>query len=314
MSSTPQDVSIDIRRLRYFMAICEHGGFSKAASAIGIAQPALTRQIKLLEEEVGLPLVTRTGRGAGPTAQGELLLKRMSPHIAGLEDAVLEVRRRFSLLEGHVALGMCPTIAPFFRAELESWAGAAAPRASLSIIEAYSGDLQQLMETGRIDLALTYKPARPNGIAATELFSERLMLVSAAAQRAMQRAVRLKDIARLRLVLPSRIHELRRIIDGAFEGQGLKLTADLELDSLDAVKSLLRKRAPQYHTILPARSVRRESEAGLLRAQPIASSEMVRTIAVTRAGANPASPIVGAVHEKIMDLAGSICPPGGFIA
>ena len=55
--------SVDLRRLRYFIAVCDHRGFSRASSAAGVAQPALTRQVKLLEKQLGLPLITRTGRG-----------------------------------------------------------------------------------------------------------------------------------------------------------------------------------------------------------------------------------------------------------
>ena len=77
---TVENISIDVKRLRYFIAVCNHGGFSHAANVIGVAQPALTRQIKLLEQELGLTLITRNGRGAGPTEEGRFLLARSIEH------------------------------------------------------------------------------------------------------------------------------------------------------------------------------------------------------------------------------------------
>lgn len=82
----------DARRLGYFVAVCQHGGISKAASAIGIAQPALTRQIRLLEQELDVQLFRRSGRSAEPTDAARHFLERIKPHIAGIEQALAEIR------------------------------------------------------------------------------------------------------------------------------------------------------------------------------------------------------------------------------
>lgn len=82
----------DVRRLGYFVAVCEHGGISKAATAIGVAQPALTRQIRLLEQELGTLLFKRSGRSAEPTDAAQNLLERIKPHMAGIEHALSRVR------------------------------------------------------------------------------------------------------------------------------------------------------------------------------------------------------------------------------
>jgi hypothetical protein len=80
------------RRLGYFLAVCEHCGISKAASAIGVAQPALTRQIKLLEEELDTQLFRRSGRSAEPTDAALHLMERIKPHIEAIEQARVEIR------------------------------------------------------------------------------------------------------------------------------------------------------------------------------------------------------------------------------
>ncbi|MDH2344201.1 LysR family transcriptional regulator [Bradyrhizobium sp. SSUT77] len=93
-TSELEKAEIDLRRLRYFLAVCEHGGFSRASNSIGIAQPSVTRQIKLLEKEIGLPLINRKARGAEPTDEGRLLLEKSRQHIAELDNLVHEIRSR----------------------------------------------------------------------------------------------------------------------------------------------------------------------------------------------------------------------------
>lgn len=80
------------RRLGYFLAVCEHCGISKAASAIGVAQPALTRQIKLLEQELDVQLFHRSGRSAEPTDAARHLVERIKPLMAAIEQALAEIR------------------------------------------------------------------------------------------------------------------------------------------------------------------------------------------------------------------------------
>ena len=87
-SAAIDNFAIDLRRLRYFIAVCDHGSISRAASIIGMAQPALTRQIQLLEKETGLSLIHRTGRGAAPSQQGRFLLDRSRAHIESLDTLV----------------------------------------------------------------------------------------------------------------------------------------------------------------------------------------------------------------------------------
>jgi DNA-binding transcriptional LysR family regulator len=281
---------IDVRRLKYFIAVCNNGGFSRASNAIGIAQPALTRQVKLLEKEIGLPLVIRTGRGAEPTAEGRFLLARSVEHLEGLDNIVRELKQRYSRLSGQAVLGICPTIAPFFLQKLQDHIRTNCPGLSLSVIEAYSGDLKHLIAGNRLDLALTYRPSGRNGLAYTELFSERLVLVAGYAPEMPDRPYRLKELSGLRLVLPSRIHELRLIIDRVCRQKSVSLKPELELDSLEAVKTLLLKKPLQYHTILPAYCVSHAVESRRYSQFEIAEKEMMRTIAVVmpRKSRNPA--------------------------
>jgi DNA-binding transcriptional LysR family regulator len=270
---------IDVKRLRYFIAVCKHGGFSHAAGIIGVAQPALTRQVQLLERELGLKLIARNGRGATPTEEGRFLLARSSEYLEGLDNLLVELKERFSRIKGQAVIGICPTISPFFLDDLKSHVAANGPDFSLSVVEAYSGDLKSLMNSGRLDLALTYKPSTNLGGNHVELFSEQLVLVSEFQLDVPQRAYQLSELERLKLILPSRIHELRLIIDSVCRRRGVLLRPDLELDSLDVVKAFL-KRPLRLYTILPAFSVQNEVQGRQFSQYVIDDPDMIRTISI----------------------------------
>ena len=276
---------IDVKRLRYFVAVCQYGGFSHAANVIGVAQPALTRQVQLLEREIGLKLITRNGRGAKPTEEGRFLLARSAEYLDGLDNLYSELKQRFSQMRGQAVVGICPTISPFFLQDLRTYVAANSPDLSLSVVEAYSGDLKNLMNSDRLDLALTYKPSSSLGGRHVELFSERLVLVSGFQPEVPQRSYQLSELERLKLILPSRIHELRLIIDAVAKRKGVLLRPDLELDSLDAVKTFL-KRPLHFFTVLPAYCVQEEVETRQFSRYVIEDHDMLRTISIV----TPAKP------------------------
>jgi DNA-binding transcriptional LysR family regulator len=305
---TAEPTSIDMKRLKYFIAVCHNGGFSRAASAIGIAQPALTRQIKLLEKQIGLPLVTRTRQGAAPTEEGKYLLVRAVEHVESLESMLREVKHKFSKLNGQVVLGICPTISPLFLDDLKAYLAASSPNLKLSVIEAYSGDLKNLMKSRRLDLALTYKPSKSTGIRYIELLSEKLVLVSCYRANAQRGSYSLADLVGLKLILPSRMHELRLIIDRILHRNGISLQPELELDSLDAVKALLTKRSKGYFTILSAHSVRHEVESKQFSQYEIAAPApgMWRTIALVTPPKVRNEAIISHLRHRICERANVI--------
>lgn len=291
--------AIDLRRLRYFIAVCDHGGISRASASVGISQPSLTRHIKLLEEELGFALLNRNGHGVGPTEQGRFLLDRARPLLEGIEDAIREARRRVSTLSGEVALGVCPTIAPLFLDEVSTQLRSTHPSVRLNVVEAYSGDLASMMGHGTIDLSLTYRPTEPRGVIVHDLVSEPLVLVTPPGLGEDIARCSLANVGTLDLILPSPIHELRRIIDSVSRRRGVMLVPDIELDSLSAVKSLLLASGARHATILPLNSVLREIADGRLRGTAIDDPLMMRTVAVVMPSKRRNATLVEAVSGLI---------------
>ena len=270
---------IDIRRLRYFLAVCDHGGFSRAAVAIGVAQPALTRQIQLLEQELGVELVIRNGRNALPSEAGQALLAEARPHLEGLDQLVDRIRRDFSEGPTRVTLGICPTITPLFLARITENLRQSGTNIDLTVIEAYSGDLRNLMTSGGLDLAISYRPAGEITQRSIDLLTERLVLVTSVPV-ANPAPVNLAEALCERLILPSPIHQLRRIIESVAAARGLTLSPALELDSLGAVKAMLDNRSNGLSTILPYHSVCEDAAKGRFHLRLIDDPDMIRTIAL----------------------------------
>ncbi len=240
----------------------------------------------MLEQELGLPLFTRNGRSAVPSEAGQSLQAEVRRHIEGLDAVVGRLRRDFAAAPLRVTLGICPTIAPLFLDPVQDALRGQPGSPALQVIEAYSGDLRSLMRAGQLDLALTYAPpAEAEDVRATPLLSERLVLAGGLA--GLPDRMTVPDLARLKLILPSRIHALRRIIDATCAARGLTLVPALELDSLGAVKAMIADPAAGYATILPLHSVLREAEAGAFALRLIDDPGMLRTIALLVPAAAP---------------------------
>lgn len=303
----PDVPPVDLRRLRYFLAVCEHGGISRAAAALGMAQPALSRHIQLLEKEIGMPLFKRSGKGTEPSAQGRHLLAAARDQLRLLDDAVRGVRERFAAPAAHVRLGVCPTIAPLFVDVVTARVREHQPTLVLSVLKAYSDDIQNLLRQHQLDLALTYSCGSMPGFASTDLFAERLVLVLGRGHaESGRRSCALAEIAAMRLILPSRGHALRRIVDDLGERRGIPLCPDLELDSLETVRSLLAEPASQFCTILPVNSASLGLVDDCFPIREIDDPDMYRTIALVRPAASRPEDAVDLVAEQVLERAAEL--------
>src|SRR4051812_28063648 len=108
---------MDLTRLRYFMAVAEGGSFSRGAAALHLSQPALSRQVLLLEEEVGQALLVRTGRGAGPTEAGLALLGHARGIFELADKAEADMRERQASPRGRITVGLPPRVAHVLTAD-----------------------------------------------------------------------------------------------------------------------------------------------------------------------------------------------------
>jgi DNA-binding transcriptional LysR family regulator len=268
---------MDLKQLKTFIRVAETGSLSKASDRLRLAQPALSRHIKLLEDAIGVPLFVRSGRGMLLTDAGQQLLSRVAGLVYQLESSITEVRLSGVKPSGTVAFGMMPTVAYFLAARLMRRVAEEMPEVSLRVVEGYAGHLIDWLQRGEIDATLLYGPASDFHARTTSLAFEELVLVGpATADAGHADYISTKSLAGLDLVLPSRPHGLRAVAEAAARKARVALNVRYEADSFHVLKELVELGLGT--TLLPRSAIRREEEAGLLHATRVRHPKIMREI------------------------------------
>jgi LysR family transcriptional regulator, hydrogen peroxide-inducible genes activator len=168
---------ITLRQLRYFDALAIHGRFGRAATACGISQPALSMQIKELEEVLGAALVERGARQARLTSFGEDAVLRVREILRSVDEMGDLARASRDRLAGRLRIGMIPTIAPYFLPTAIANIGRRHPELDIHVREALTTTLIQELLEGRLDAAVVALPVSEPSLAEVALFKEHFLLV-----------------------------------------------------------------------------------------------------------------------------------------
>ena len=234
---------MDLKQLEYFVRVAELGSFTKAAIALDIAQPALSRQVRLLEVELRQNLLTRNGRGALPTEAGKLLLAHGRGILHQVERAREELGRVRGALAGRVAVGLPSSLARVLTVPLTRAFRAEMPDATLSISEGLSVAMQESLVNGRLDIAVLYNTQPGSEVDISPLLEEDLLLVQARPPGLLEDPaagpVTLKDVAQLPLVIPSRPNAIRMHVESEMANLGCRLKIALEIDGVSAILDLV---------------------------------------------------------------------------
>ena len=169
--------NLTLRQLRYFDALAEHGHFGRAADVCAISQPALSVQIKELEESFGAPLLERTTRRVRLTSFGEDVLVRVREILRSVDELGDMARAAQSGLTGRLRLGVIPTIAPYLLPALLREVKATFPDMSLMVRETMTANLLAELHAGRIDTAIVALPVSEPAFTEVPLWSEEFVLV-----------------------------------------------------------------------------------------------------------------------------------------
>ena len=268
---------MEISQLRTLIHVAELGSLSKAADRLHIAQPALSRQMRLIEEELGVRLLGRHGRGMTLTDHGQDVLRHALRVIAELEEIRATVSDEDAPLRGHVAIGMPPTVADILSEPLVSAFRDNHPDATLRIVSAYSGYLLDWMQRGEIDASVLYDPKSARTLRIQPLLEEVLFLIGPpGAGLSEDVPVDFAALDRQRLLLPSAGHGLRAILDKCAAERGFSLFVPVEADSYSTLKSLVGRGHGQ--TILPRAPIHRDLSVGDLCAAPLCNPVPMRRL------------------------------------
>ena len=234
---------MDLKQLEYFVRVADLGSFTRAAAALDIAQPALSRQVRQLEVELRQTLLVRNGRGATPTEAGKLLLEHSRGILHQVQRAREELGRVRGALAGRVAIGLPTSLARVLTVPLTRQFRAQMPDASISIGEGLSTTLQDGLINGRLDVAVLYNAQPAEEIDLLPFTEEELVLVTARAPGLAEDPppgpIALKALAAVPLVIPSRPNAIRMHVESAMAGIGCRPSIALEIDGVSAILDLV---------------------------------------------------------------------------
>ncbi len=302
---------MDLKQLEYFVRVAELGSFTRAAAALNVAQPALSRQVRQLEVELRQNLLTRNGRGAAPTEAGKLLLEHGRGILHQVERAREELGRVRGALAGRVAIGLPPSVAKAMAVPLIREFRKRMPDATLSISEGLSVGMQEALVTGRLDIALLYNAAPSPDVELTPLLEEPLFLVQhhtgKASPAARARPVPLREVATLPLVIPSRPNAIRMLVETEMANLGCRPQVALEIDGVAAILDLVEDGAG--NAVLSRNAVATSARPQAFSLRPIGSPNLRSKLLTAMSSQRPATLTQKAALQLIQEMAHKLLAP-----
>ena len=267
---------MDMRQLAAVVAVADLGTVSRAASTLGLAQPSVTRQIKLLEGELGVALFDRTHRGMTLTVSGEILVDHARRAMLELDRAQAEIRPERAAISGVVNVGLLESIAELVAGPLVEAVAARHPGIELRLLTAYSGHLQQWLEDGELDLTFLYDRAPSPTVQVVPVVQEELWAVAPPGSGlAPDTPITVAELIAHPLVLPTQGHGLRALLDEAILPTA-HVRPVAQVNSMALQKALVV--GGHGWSVLPASGVAALVSAGQLTAAPIGSPAVVRQV------------------------------------
>ena len=271
------EAHLDVKQLKALVTVVEVGSVTRAAELLRLVQPAVTRQIRTLEHELGVPLFERTRHGMRPTAAGVSLADRARRALTELDRARAELAPAPGVVTGIVSIGLLESTADLLTEPLVSAVLRDHPGIELRVLTAYSGHLQQWLDDGDLELSLLYNLASSPSLNVTPVVREQLwVLAPSSAGLCAGQPVPMTRVAAQPIVMPAPGHALRTLIDRAAAQAGAEINIAVQTNSMTLQKQLVR--GGHGWTILPAAGIGRDVAEGFLSAAPLTEPEVWRSI------------------------------------
>ncbi|MFI8306624.1 LysR family transcriptional regulator [Streptomyces sp. NPDC085927] len=290
---------MDVKQLKALVTVAEVGSVTRAAELLHLVQPAVTRQIRTLEEELGVPLFQRTRQGMRPTDAGQIMVDRARRALSELERARAEVQPRSGQVTGIVTVGLLESTSDLLAEQLVAAVGRAHPGVDLRLMTGYSGHLQQWLDEGDLDLTLLYNLDSTPSLNARPLVRERLWAVApASAGLRADNPVAFAEVAAHPLVMPASGHALRTLIDAAAARSDSTMGVTVQTNSMRVQKQLVL--AGHGWTILPGVGIAEDVANGSLSAAPLCEPDVWRSIVLGTARYGRVPPAVAVVARALV--------------
>lgn len=292
---------LDSRRLFYFQQVARLKSFTAAEAALDITQSTLSRQIQLLEIDVGDTLLLRNGRGVELTSAGRLLLEQADQIIVDMVKVREAIQHSKARTSGRVSIAASRPFTTNYLPSIITKFSGEFPDVDVTVFEASTGQVHQYLADSEVDLAVVLHNPNSNLIQTEPLLKEELFLVVRSDQEiAKERNVFRADLIRLPILLPAALHGTRYILDRYFTEGGVEPRSQVHLDSVSLMKAMIASDA--FCAILPTSACKAELDKGSLAAIPL-RPKLTRTLYLAwrreRARTRAASKLVEYVHDAI---------------
>ncbi len=288
-------MSLDVRRLRYFVAIVEARSLSRAARELNVAQPALSQHVLAMEAELGVVLLHRGAKGVQPTEEGLRLLEEAHHLLERFGTLSDRVRGTSVGPSGMVRVGMPGTISEQIGTTLVEAARLQHPQVRIRIVEAMSGFVLDWLRGNVVDLAFLYDVPEEKSIHVRHVLTEEIYLFgSAAAHNSLAPdELTLSEVLALPLIVPSPSHGLRHLIDLTARSIGRRIEPEVEIDSYRQIKQLVAR--GNGFGLLPLVAIRADVEEGRFRSWRVVKPALRRRVLLAYRADIPLSTAVRAV-------------------
>ena len=302
---------MELRQLRYFVAIVDHGSLSRAARVLHIAQPALTQQIRQLEDEMAAQLLHRSAQGVIATDAGKVFYEHALAILKQVQDAKQAVAQSTDKPSGTVALGIPQSVSNALALPLLNAVRSTYPEITLQLTEELTGNLITQLKSGRINLAVLFDDGQLSSFAATPMIEEEMMYITRAKSQygvAGRKSVPLARAIQAPLILPGLAHGVRPRIESLVRSQGMSLDNVIEINSVAILKSAIL--ADFGATILPVAPLLADIERGEMVAHRIVGERISRTLALCASRNIPLTTAAAAVEQLVLDVTDQLCRSG----
>lgn len=293
---------MDLRQLKYFVAVVQAKSFTAAAEKLHVSQPALGLQIRNLEEAAKVKLLDRHSRGVLPTEAGQVLLDHAQLILRQFEQTRQALENVGREPVGNVAIAVTPTIARNLVPTIISRCHEQVPQVLLSVFEGLSRELIRGVSESRFDICFTSNRREAKTLRLSELFEEDHYFVGPSnSPFSATEDIDLETALSLPLFLPGHPHGLRAIVENAAASHGFDVTVKLETNSTPMKRDMVV--AGLGHTIMPFGAIRKEFDEGTVFARRIVNPGLTRRIYLGRRKDGPRSQATDAVYDIIVRLA-----------
>jgi LysR family nitrogen assimilation transcriptional regulator len=300
---------MNLRQLESFVRVAELGSFSKAARVLDIAQPALSRQVRLLETDLRETLLLRNGRGVCLTPAGRRLFEHGVQILQQVTQAREDLGAQRDAPVGQVTIGLPPSIGRRLTKPLIEAFRTQLPRARVTLVEGLSSYIAEWIASGRADLGLLYNPDPSPALEITPLLREPLCLVQPAVRggKAGPVTVALHELGAYPLILPERHQSLRRLLESQATLAGVALDIRCEVSSIPAIIDLVCAR--MGNAVLNASAVSASGQAAQLVVRRIVQPELPSVLCLAQSATKPPTPLTRQARQLLTDLVSALPAP-----